>query len=361
MHNRTLPLLAAILCTPAVAAADMTYPAGTTVAAAWQAPPRISAERAVELLSERFLHPRAPEEELDISDEDFEAFKFLIANRNQASEETSPTPGVRRFVGTIDENTALDSASQAFFDGLPPALAVRLGAPTFEPCVRQRNMVTAVKHVEDFGWTGVDVFGVAVFAVNLQYGYNNSDAVHGVYPFAYSLGYWDGLRCVLQNGTFDPSKVLRTCGRERRWMLQGYSYQHFVTMAVHEMPAVAQSSIPYLGALATGKGGTYQVHNQYHPSGDSTRLLGPSSTPTPSRVSAFLTSGAQPGINQQFLFNMIVSWDPNIILFAGFNNVGNVSGGTLVYDGHGEGNPHSIGDFHVYRDFNLYHSPLPSC
>jgi hypothetical protein len=362
MNHRTLLLLfiAALFGSPTAGFAEIRYPAGTTIAGAWQADSRITAERAVELLSDRFLRPRGDDEELDLSDEDIEALKYLIANRNEAIEEPAPEPDVRRFVGAIDEGTALSASAQTFFANLPPMMAVRLGATAVQPCVRQKTLVTAVKHVEDYGWTDVEIFGVAVFAVNLQYGYNSSDVIHGVFPFAYEIGYWDGLRCVLSGGIPKSQDELRVCGKERRWMLQGFSTHSLRANALHEVPGVAAASVAYLGAWATGQGGRFETNNQYHPVGESSWLLGASSQPMPSRVTAFLTNGTA-GVNQQWLFNMIVSWDPNIVFYAGFNNVANTGSATLIYDGHGEGNPHSIGDFRVNRSMSLYHSPLPAC
>ncbi|MGH7896370.1 MAG: hypothetical protein ACREQQ_00335, partial [Candidatus Binatia bacterium] len=176
----------------------------------------------------------------------------------------------------------------------------------------------------------------------------------------FQIGYFDGLRCVLEHGIPDSQAELRACGRQKQWQLHGQSSLQLSTMLGHEVPGVAQGSLPYAGALLTGQAGQFKNYNQIRPSGDSSWLLGAANTPLPSRVWTFLYGGA-PGITYAYDLSMVVSWFPDIILFSGYNNVFRFSGGTMLYRGHGEGNPHSLGDFIVHREYSLFHAAFPPC
>jgi hypothetical protein len=361
MRNWKLLLFAtavALAAPPTASRAAISYPAGTTLRDVWMSPPKIPADRAIQLLGDRLLSPHQAGSEGDLSDEDIEALKTLIVSRDQASEEPSDESGVQRFGGEISrESLSADQAS--VLDALALRMATTLGASAFGACVRQVPMILDIKYKVDFGWD-VEVWGLAVFAVNLQYGLNNSDMVYGLFPFGFQIGYLDGLRCVLEHGIPSSNEELRACGREKQWQLQGVSSLQPSLMLVHEVPAVAQSSLPYAGALLTGQAGQFKSDHQIHPSGDSSWLLGAANTPLPSRVWTFLYNGA-PGITYAYDVSMVVSWFPDLILFSGYNNVFRTSGGTLLYRGKGERNPHSLGDFTVHRSFYLFHSAVPAC
>lgn len=131
-------------------------------------------------------------------------------------------------------------------------------------------------------------------------------------------------------------------------------------MLDREVPAVAAASLPYAGALLTGQGGQFRSNHQTHPAGDSSWLLGPANTPAPSRVWTFLYGGL-PGITYAYDVYMVVSWFPDLILFSGYNNVVGTGGGSLLYLGHGEHNPHTLGDFYVHQGFSFFHGPLNPC
>ncbi len=359
--------------------AAVTYPAGTTVPEAFMAPPRIAADRAVRVLTDDLLTP-VTEGVRDINDKMVEALKYLLANRNDAATEPSDEPGTLLYGGEISVDTATPE-QRGFLETLSITVLERLGAlaalqPSAAPssasfasastsaagdpiCVRERPVLLHVKYKLKFHFARVDVYGLAVFGVNLQYGVNNSDVVYGLFPFGYSIGYFDGLACVLKNGIPDSQEDLQACGREKHWMVQGVSRLDFTMLLNHEVPSVAAASLPYLGSILTNQAGQFQIHNQA-PIADSSALLGLANTPLPSRTGGF-TYKTVPGIRYSYDFSMVVSGYPTLILFAGVNNLVRAGGATFVYSGNGEGNPHSIGDFKLHRNVSLFHDPLPSC
>ncbi len=376
-----IPFFAALLVAGLDSAhAIVTYPAGTTVPEAFMAPPRVAADRAVRLLTDDLLTP-ATEESRDINDRTVEALKYLLANRNDAATEPSDEPGTLLYGGEISLETATPE-QRGFLEAFSITVLERLGAlaalqPSTAPsavssgsgvgstaaadliCVREAPVLLQVKYKLKFHFARVDVYGLAVFGVNLRYGVNNSDVVYGLFPFGYAIGYFDGLACVLKHGIPDSQEDLRACGREKHWMVQGASRLDFTMLLNHEVPSVAAASLPYLGSVLTNQAAQFRIHNQL-PIQDSSSLLGLANTPLPSHTGGF-TYKAVPGIRYSYDFSMVVSGYPTLILFAGVNNLVRAGGATFVYSGNGEGNPHSIGDFKLHRDVSLFHDPLPPC
>ncbi|MGH7899505.1 MAG: hypothetical protein ACREQQ_16235, partial [Candidatus Binatia bacterium] len=149
-------------------------------------PPKIPTDRAVEILADQLLMPHEVGRESDLSDEDIEALKTLVVTRDQATEEPPPASGVQRFGGEISRESVTPEQASVL-DLLSLEIAAALGANAVTPCVRQVPMILSIKYKVDFGWD-VEVWGLAVFAVNVQYGLNNSDAVYGLFPFGFQIG-----------------------------------------------------------------------------------------------------------------------------------------------------------------------------
>jgi hypothetical protein len=344
----------------------ITYPPGTSVAQAWASPPLISSARAVELLSERFLTPHAAGDEFEIDDEEFEAFKYLVANDRHDVEEPSGTPGVRRFGAELTPETMSASELQFSID-LSNSLSRNVGLTAVAPpgvCVREVPLFQVVKYKTDFGWD-VDVWGIAAFGHNVQYGVNHSDVVYGVFPFGIEMSWWDGLKCVL-GGTPGSAQELRTCGRAKEWKLEGPSTMKLLSSLEHVVPGVAQASLTYAGALVSGTADTFQTSSQTRSTYDPTWLLGPSNTPLPSATftgDSCVGPYCPMGVATQYTysFEKIIAWFPDIVLNAGYNNATAQRFEVFRYDGRGEGNPHSIGNFYVDRRFSRFHAPLTVC
>ena len=362
MRTSLFPLLAATIALSALpAAAAISYSKGTTIEDAWASPSRISPDEAIQLLLDRFFVNRSGDSEPAIAEEEFEAFKYLRGNPDQIHEEPSPVSGARDFVSQIFPETM--TAEQAdFFSRLSLALSRRLGLQTASAatnvCVREQELFE-VKSVRwrSSGWNELEIWGIGAFALNLQYGVNNSDLVFGIFPFGIETSWWGAVKCAFDQPSNEEE--LRACGREKYWQVQDASTLTLSPMYLHSVPGVAQASLVYAGAVISGEAGQFRTKYQTRPAGDSSWLLGPSSTPAPSRVTFFTSPSI--GNNHVYSLSKVVTWNPTIVLNVAYNNPAPAYSETYVYNGRGGGNPHSLGDFFVRRTFRRSHEPITAC
>ncbi|MEA2626101.1 MAG: hypothetical protein QOD06_2146 [Candidatus Binatota bacterium] len=335
--------------------AAITYPAGTTLEKVWMSPPKISSERGVEILSSRLLKAQREGEEVEFGAEEMEAFKFLFDPSRATVRED---PKGRTYVYELSPAT-MTSAQSLFHQKLTRSLADGLGArtaSTWVDCIGYRFFMR-LKLILRFT-SQIDIWGMAAFGVNFHYGTNNSDLIYGFYPFGFQVGYWKALKCVLDAGGLPSQEEFQSCGRTKQWMLQGPSILTLSSMTGHVVPGVAQASLMYAGALASGDADEFRTSFQYRASGDATWLLGPSHTPLPSSVHLFTTASGSPGTNYHYNLSMVVSWFPTIALNAAYNNPVRYRNEVYTYDGRGDGNPHSLGNFFAREPLSRHHEPL---
>lgn len=366
-HLRFVILVAnvAVIAAGHVALASITYRKDTSIGDAWGTPSRIPADEAVGIVAARLLAPHTAGTETEIDDREFEALKYLVGNHQSDVEEPAETAGTRRYGGLMDPDT-MTADQVAFFGQLSRVLSVRLGlAALASPiCVREVPLFQVTKYKYAVGWNWIDVWGIAVFGHDLQYGVNHSDLAYGVFPFGITMSWWDGIRCVLGGAPSNADEV-RACGRTKEWMLQGPSTMKLASSFQHVVPGVAQASLPYLGALVNGRAGQFQTNYQTRNSIDPTYLLGPSNTPLPSSVfPADGCVGTCPmgiAVQYHYAFSQVIAWFPDVVLNAAYNAPVDSMYETFTYSGQGLGNPHSLGGFGVTRNFSRFHTPLPAC
>lgn len=365
MHfrRRTVLVSSLFLFVAPGARAEVTYPPGTTIEEAWFSPPRIEPEEAARRLAELFL--AAHDGEFDLGPEDFEAAKYLVGENVYTVEEEPVQPGMRRYGGEVTPEN-MTAEQEAFFARLSTSLAAALGLASVVPtsgCVEERRLWEATKYKTDIGWNEVEVWGITAFGHNVRYGLNQSDVVYGVFPWGIQMSWWGAIQCALDEPTNEEE--LRACGRAKEWKLHGASSMKLTNAYEHAVPGVAQASLTFAGALASGRAGQFQTNEQTRETLDSTWLLGGADTPLPSKVSvanALCTScSTGPATDAVYTFSRVLAWHPDIVLNAAHNNLVQQRYDVFVYSGNSDGNPHALPSWTFRKTFSRYHEPFPGC